>query len=660
MSVVDVNNSSTTLLTAGSTFTGTWYNVLHFTCTTVSIVVDEDSATNGLKMQWSSDATNVDHERDETITGTGNAFDYIHFCKYFRIVYVNGSTDMGTMRLQTIHHKHGVKETAPSVGTGESGSATTEDLGIVDPGNSTSTLLAGDAVFTGVWFNVLQYSEMTLLINTDQASATNGLSMEFSSDGTNIDRQKQVTFSGVLANQAHTLTHIAKFFRVVYTNGSTIQGHMRLQVIHHKSKNKQLTSTITENITDSVDVQNVRSVIVGRKGDGTYSNVKIDSESHLLIGIDSPITAFGDLRNAELTPVVHQTFIYNINSRIWTEDTTNGTADVNASRLRLQTSAATSSHAEVQSVKRVKYRAGLGVVVRFTAIFTTGVANSNQYIGIGDGTDGFFFGYNGATFGVMHRNNSVDTWVAQTAWNLDVCDGTSVMPNLVHTNGNVFEISYQYLGYGAITFYVEDPTNGHFTPVHRIQYANANTAVSLSHPTLPLCARVENSTNDSNIILYSGSLSALIEGKNIPTHLSTAKDNTKTGITTLTNVITIRNKTTFASITNREIVYPEFLSVAVDGTKNARIEIYLNATLGGSPSYTDIGTNTSIVDFDVAGTTISNGTLVTALALAKEDSGIINLEQLGLFLDPGDTLTVGCVSSASTECSVALDWLEDI
>jgi hypothetical protein len=39
MSAVDINNSSTSLLSSWEVLTGVWYNVLHYTAATISIVV---------------------------------------------------------------------------------------------------------------------------------------------------------------------------------------------------------------------------------------------------------------------------------------------------------------------------------------------------------------------------------------------------------------------------------------------------------------------------------------------------------------------------------------------------------------------------------------------------------------------------------------------
>ncbi len=115
-------------------------------------------------------------------------------------------------------------------------------------------------------------------------------------------------------------------------------------------------------------------------------------------------TAFGELSVANLTPIVQLSFAYNIHADLILAPTNNGgTVTQTANKAKLQTSAAANAAAYMQSRVPIKYHPGQGALIRFTAIFTTGVPNSTQWIGIGDVDDGYFFGYNGDTFGVLRR-----------------------------------------------------------------------------------------------------------------------------------------------------------------------------------------------------------------------------------------------------------------
>ena len=57
-------------------------------------------------------------------------------------------------------------------------------------------------------------------------------------------------------------------------------------------------------------------------------------------------------------------------------------------------------------------------------------------------------------------------FIAQADWNRDTFE------SLDPQKGNVYEIKYQYLGFGNIDFYVEG--NNGFVLVHRLEYVNKN------------------------------------------------------------------------------------------------------------------------------------------------------------------------------------------
>jgi hypothetical protein len=120
-----------------------------------------------------------------------------------------------------------------------------------------------------------------------------------------------------------------------------------------------------------------------------------------------PLTAFGEIQIAELTPIVQLQSSYNINTRVLETRDNNGTSSFANSMFQVSTGASANQSSMLLSRRAVKYNAGQGGLVRFTALFTTGVANSSQYIGAGSSAEGFFFGYDGATFGVLRRSGGL-------------------------------------------------------------------------------------------------------------------------------------------------------------------------------------------------------------------------------------------------------------
>jgi len=131
-----------------------------------------------------------------------------------------------------------------------------EERGFVSVVNSSKTPLTGDAVFTGQGEPVYTYATITVFVDTDVDGT---LSMQFSSDKANWDRAKVVSVDQTLGSgSVHTLETVSKYFRVVYTNGSSAQGHFRLQTIYHSTRSGFLTSSPDERISKTNDAQIVR------------------------------------------------------------------------------------------------------------------------------------------------------------------------------------------------------------------------------------------------------------------------------------------------------------------------------------------------------------------------------------------------------------------
>ena len=96
-------NTSTTPLGAGATFTGVWEDCLNYQEVNVSIATDQDSATNGLVFQWSADGSTVgDTDTYSVYANAGTNYTPNPAFRYVRIVYTNGATPQGSFSIQTI------------------------------------------------------------------------------------------------------------------------------------------------------------------------------------------------------------------------------------------------------------------------------------------------------------------------------------------------------------------------------------------------------------------------------------------------------------------------------------------------------------------------------------------------------------------------------
>lgn len=391
------------------------------------------------------------------------------------------------------------------------------------------------------------------------------------------------------------------------------------------------------------------------------SKVKVETTGN---SGSSQIAPFGEVATASPFARIALSFPYNINSALIDSITAStGTVTQADSMAVLQTGTGTTGSAEISSHDSIRYIPGQGVSARFTALFTTGVAGSLQKIGIGNDTDGYFVGINGASgFSILIAKNGSSTWIDSASFSDDMLDGSGSFGfTLDETKGNVFKIEYQWLGFGAISFYIENPLTGEFFLFHRVAYANNNTTPSTYNPTFHLHAHAIKTSGATNITLKTASMGAYSFGHGEGIGVKRAKSNLKTSITTETNILTIRNKLTNVlggTNTNRVTIDLTLLSISSDGSKLANIKVLENTTLGGTPSYTDVDTNVSVVEFDTAGTTVTGGNEVLDFQLGKTDSEILDLVPLSFSLQPGDSLTISASSSAATEVGISISWKE--
>lgn len=102
----------------------------------------------------------------------------------------------------------------------------------VSTANSSTATLTSGSTFTGTSEDISKYAEIRINVISDVASATNGLSMQQSSDGTNWDHIDAYTVAAATGKEFGVPVY-GKHFRIVYTNGGTNQASFRLQAVYH-------------------------------------------------------------------------------------------------------------------------------------------------------------------------------------------------------------------------------------------------------------------------------------------------------------------------------------------------------------------------------------------------------------------------------------------
>ncbi len=116
-------------------------------------------------------------------------------------------------------------------------------------------------------------------------------------------------------------------------------------------------------------------------------------------------SSFGEILTVSPTPIVQLDALRGIDLVDMTilASGTGASAGTNDQKtiFKVQSGTSSTGRAHILSKKYMKYRPGQGSLSRFTAGFTTGVANSTQRAGLTDSEVALCVGYDGADFGVL-------------------------------------------------------------------------------------------------------------------------------------------------------------------------------------------------------------------------------------------------------------------
>lgn len=373
-------------------------------------------------------------------------------------------------------------------------------------------------------------------------------------------------------------------------------------------------------------------------------------------------SAFGELIAFELQGIIQLQFTYNLSPEL-TLQTISGTGTViSQPPFAVLSVAGASSSASIQSRQELHYGVGQGVSVVFSAMFTNGVADTQQYVGAGNLINGLFFGWNGTTFGILYVNDSVPLWIYQSSWNIDPFDGTGESAvTLNPANGNIYKIQFQGLGFGVANFFIENGNDGTLTLVHQVQYLNEFINPASTYPTLPLFAYVQSTTSATPVQISVPSMATFIEGNPISNDNTLYAVNGQIGITggaAPALLLVLLNNVTFNGYLNSNAVTPKFISMATTGTASAAFTFLVNPSV--SVSYNQVNTSAgfSIASYAVGGTIYSSGKPVATQYIGANSYDNVFLPFSNFNLKPGDILAVTASSSSNATVSASFSWLE--
>ncbi len=615
------SNSSSDILAAGATYTGTAVDVSAYASVVLSLKTDQ---TANLFCDFSVDGINWDSVLTFSVTASVNEVHRITVTRqYFRCRVTNTSGSSQTyMRLQcllgsqqqlTSSLSSTVQTDADALVTrsvlmGQTDNGTYINVPVTAQGHLEAEihgpLLPFGSIHAEHLLPVFQ-TDAVYGINTDQVLATTSLS--------GIATASDSLFS------CSTGT-------TIYASG-TIQSRKRLRYRPGQGIVAKFTGLFTSPVASSYQL-----IGVGHAEDGIY------------IGYSG--TTFGILYSNRGVREI-QTLTITVAS--------SHTENVTITLAGVETTVAVTNSGNIQrtvyEISRGTYPGWTTSLSGATIVF---VANS-----AGNKTGAFTLSGTSAT-GTFAETlagvASTDTFIAQSAWNGDVLDGTGYSGFVADwTKGNVFEIGIQYLGFGCITVAMETTSginNYTRTVLHSLRLPNTLVTTSFRNPSFPFTMTAVSAGSTTNLSIKCGSFVGFIEGQKVlhGNRFSYFNQLTSVGSANYTVLFTILNSRYYGGIANQSVINIISLNAAIKHTSPVIIYIVLNGTLVGNPNFTQYASN-SCSWVDTAATTLtvtSNNQILWSGHLG--DTGEIDhhfaansLEEFTL--QPGDMISVVAKSS---------------
>lgn len=336
------------------------------------------------------------------------------------------------------------------------------------------------------------------------------------------------------------------------------------------------------------------------------------------------LDAFSRLRTSNLESVFESQLQYNLDPfRMETGNTGSGVAPSHNANTRMATLSCTNTGTSwIQSYQYSPYQPGKSQFIALTFVLGTGVANSTVDVGYFDANNGIIFRQNGNTNLQFILRTSTSgsvsdaNIVAQSAWNIDKFDGTGASGlTLDVTKAQILVIDLQYLGMGRVRLGFD--INGVIYYAHQFLNANNLTVPYMQTATLPVGMLVTSTGGSksanfkcSAVQSEGGSLALFGLQSSTPFTQATAGNGTRVPI------LSVRPKTTFNSITNRELFILEEINLINTGNQDVFWELGIGATLT-SPAWSDV--NTTYSGFEYSSTP---GTGTTATQIIQ--SGLVS------------------------------------
>ena len=261
-----------------------------------------------------------------------------------------------------------------------------------------------------------------------------------------------------------------------------------------------------------------------------------------------------------------------------------------------------------------------------------------------------------------------NTFIGSASFNTDRLDGTGPSGMTLNPQrGNVYQIGYQYLGYGNATFGAEDPETGQNAICHQIRNANSRTTPVLKDPNLSVLATTANIGGTTSKVLKTASMAAFTEGQIAKLDPKFAKSFSFTNVNSATYVpAAILKASRFFDGRSSFGEFDILRVYASNETSNKTLTVgfFLDAVIDGDVDFQYVNTTESVVNY--AALDPDNDTIVDIANLSPfhefvvgGNSGVSqNLEDLKFVFGPGKNFVMAIKTSAQISGLVGVSWFE--
>lgn len=489
------------------------------------------------------------------------------------------------------------------------------------------------------------------------------------------------------------------------------------------------------------------------------------------VSIAGPTTTFGEILVAQATPVAQGDFVYGFNNQVFVTSSFSGASTAtSASMAEVSSGTSVSGSSIVQLRRGLKYKPGEGSLLRATALFDTPAEGNEQYVGMGNTESGYFIGYSGSTFGILHTSTAAteireltitavaaaaqdititldgastvvnidansepetaaflisqedftqvgdsgwvvdaisssvyffssrakptltgtysatgtgftgafsrtqagltptSTFIPSGSFNIDKLDGTGPSGIILNPQkGNIYQIGFQYLGFGNAKFSVSNPETGNPVKFHEIKNANARTTPVLKNPNCAVLVTSANTGGTTSKTIKTVSMAAFTEGQVKRLDPKFAKSFQFTNVNESSYAPLALIKANRLHKGQRSFGEIDFLKIGgsnQDNNQTLTIGLFLRAEIEGSVNFVEVDSDNSVASYaalDPSNDVIVNEASITPfyeIVVGSNSAVLDNLDDLDYVVAAGEIVCLAIKTTTQISGQVSITWFE--